>query len=109
MPCFKGTQSAKKRQFSDIKALATTAFALGLWILEPECFVQALFDKIHNRAVNQDEAIPIHNDLNTAGLENGIIRQDFISIIDHVREARTAGFLDADPQTETCATLQQMG
>ena len=106
-PARRGRRGLPRRP-SDAEALAAAAFALGFGILELEGLVEPLFDEIDHGAVDQRQARRIDHDFDAARLENRIAGTDLIRIIDHIRETRTAGLLDADTQADAGAALCQM-
>src|SRR5882762_738956 len=103
-------RDAKRRAggHSDVETLAAAAFTLGFRVLKLEGLVQALFDKIHQRPVDQRQTQGIHHHLHAARFENRVFGTNFISIIHDIRESRAAGLLDPDSQAQTGSALRQV-
>src|SRR5277367_6208531 len=59
---------ARAKPASDVETLPAAAFALGLGILKLEGLVEALFDEVHQRAVDQRQAQGIDHDFHPPGL-----------------------------------------
>lgn len=103
-----GWKNRLKPGYSDTEALAAAAFPGDIRIAKLESLVQALFDKVDLRAINQTQAFLIDNHGNAAILENAIIFGDFVSIVDDIGEAIASGFLDAEPQPDTATPGLEM-
>src|SRR5262245_40364311 len=61
---------------SNREAFAATALALDVRIAETEGLIQPLLHEIHDRAVDQAEAVRVDEDFHAAVLEHDVIRLD---------------------------------
>src|SRR6188474_56716 len=75
------------KEKSDAEALAAAAFATHVGVPEAEGLVEPLADEIDLGAVDQLEAVGVHEDRNALAFEDLVSRQDGVCVVDDVGEA----------------------
>ena len=83
-------------QPSDAEAFPAPAFAGDVGVSEAKCFVEAFLDEIDLRAVDQPEALAIHDHLDATLIEDYVIVVQLIGIVDDVGKPVAAGRSDAN-------------
>ena len=79
---------------SDRETLAAAALAFYIRIAKAEGLIQTLLDEIDLSAVNETQALLIHNDFHALIFEDYVIRADFIGVIHDVSETGATRLLD---------------
>src|SRR5215472_8817659 len=92
---------------SDGEALPATAFAFDVRIFEAERLVQALFDEVHYRPIDQREAGGVDEHPHPPILEDRVSGLRPIGVVDDVRKAGAAGLTYPEPQTRTVSACRQ--
>src|SRR3984893_15203753 len=92
---------------SDGEALPAAAFALDVRVSEAEGLVQALFDEVHDRAVEQAQACPVNGHPHPAIFDLGIPRLRAVGVVDYVGKAGAAGLTHTEPQADAVPACRE--
>src|SRR5690349_2134237 len=75
------------RRRSDREALSTPALTLDVGVVEAEGLVEALFDEVDRRALDQRQALGVDEHFHALVLEHKVGRAGIVGVIDDVGEA----------------------
>src|ERR1700720_3048138 len=95
------------RKPSDGEALPAAAFALDVRVSEAEGLVKALFDEVHDRAVEQAQACAVNEHPHPAIFELGIPRLRAVGVVDYVGKAGAAGLTHTEPQADAVPACRE--
>src|SRR5688572_24359289 len=93
--------SPRRCEKSDAEAFPAAALALDVGVSEAKRLVQALFDEIDDRAVDERETRRVDEHLDAAVFENDVVGLRLIGIVDDVSKARAARLAHAETQAQT--------
>src|SRR4030067_1035716 len=90
---------------SDGKAFAAAALTLDIRVVEFETFVEAFTGVVQNHAVQEQQALRIHNQLDAVAFEYDLVRLYGVHELKHIGLARAAGRTHAETQAFALAAL----
>src|SRR5438874_3523423 len=96
-PCGTPSNANLSSMVSDREGLAAPALGLHLRVHELEALLLEGVDEVESGAVEVDEALGIDVDLGPLDFEHPVLAARLIAVLDHVRHARAAASLDAQP------------
>src|SRR5712692_2126187 len=99
----------KRRLGSNREGLAAAALAALLRVQELEALLLEGVDEVERGAVQVEQALGVDVDLRPGFLEDAVLGARLVAELDHVRQARAAASLDAQPDAALRTRLRALG